>query len=358
MTARFMLTATLLALFTPATIRSSAIASPPANAPTGLLVMAHGGTPDWNAAVEQAVASLRAEGPVAVAFGMADPVTLRSAVSTLEAAGAGSIAVVRLFVSGDSFRHQTEYLLGLRADPPARFLLHAHPEPGTGADHATHGGHRGDGEPRGHGGHGGHGSESATHTTGAGDTAAAAANPSPIPVAVPIALSDGGLDQYPGAVTILAERVRALSRSPEHEALLVLSHGFEDEAENERARTRIQALAIEAARPGGFAEIRAETLREDWPEARRAAERRIRAFVEAHGRAGRRTLVVPFRVFGFGPYGDVLEGLEYVSDGRGLLPHPAITEWIRTQGRGVAARQGWKAAAPAAVSREAGASGH
>jgi hypothetical protein len=43
--------------------------------------------------------------------------------------------------------------------------------------------------------------------------------------------------------------------------------------------------------------------------------------------------VVPFRLFGFGPYATVLEGLEYVSDQQALLPHPIITDWIRDQAR-------------------------
>jgi hypothetical protein len=38
--------------------------------------------------------------------------------------------------------------------------------------------------------------------------------------------------------------------------------------------------------------------------------------------------VLPFRLYGFGSYEEVLEGLAYQSNGRGLLPSPVITEWI------------------------------
>jgi hypothetical protein len=41
--------------------------------------------------------------------------------------------------------------------------------------------------------------------------------------------------------------------------------------------------------------------------------------------------VIPFRVHGFGPYADVLEGLEYVSDGKGLIPHSEIAHWLEQQ---------------------------
>jgi peroxiredoxin len=71
------------------------------------------------------------------------------------------------------------------------------------------------------------------------------------------------------------------------------------------------------------------TLREDWPEKRAVAEREIRAFVSRARAEGGRAIVVPFRVQGFGPYARVLAGLEYAADGRGLLPHPAVAEWIR-----------------------------
>jgi hypothetical protein len=36
-------------------------------------------------------------------------------------------------------------------------------------------------------------------------------------------------------------------------------------------------------------------------------------------------------VQGFGPFAKVLEGLDYVSDGQGLIPHPSVTEWIEHQ---------------------------
>jgi hypothetical protein len=65
-----------------------------------------------------------------------------------------------------------------------------------------------------------------------------------------------------------------------------------------------------------------ETLREDWPDKRQAAEVRIRGFVERADREGGRAIVIPFRVQGFGPYTEVLNGLDYVSDGRGLVPSP------------------------------------
>ena len=38
-----------------------------------------------------------------------------------------------------------------------------------------------------------------------------------------------------------------------------------------------------------------------------------------------------FRVQGFGPYQKVLADLTYNSNGLGLLPHPAVGDWIKNQ---------------------------
>lgn len=47
--------------------------------------------------------------------------------------------------------------------------------------------------------------------------------------------------------------------------------------------------------------------------------------------AGWRAIVIPFRVQGFGPYAEVLQGLEYLADGRGLVPDTEVTAWVRRQ---------------------------
>jgi hypothetical protein len=74
-----------------------------------------------------------------------------------------------------------------------------------------------------------------------------------------------------------------------------------------------------------------ETLREDWPEKRAVSETRIRAFVEQANRDGGSAIVIPYRVAGFGPYAQVLEGFSYVSDGKGLLPSAEVAQWVRRQ---------------------------
>ena len=81
-------------------------------------------------------------------------------------------------------------------------------------------------------------------------------------------------------------------------------------------------------------------MREDWEAKRKVAEERIRSFVSKQSRRGR-VLVVPFRVFGFGPYAEVLEGLDYSAEGKGLLPHRNVTRWLREQAQDCFLRAGW-----------------
>jgi sirohydrochlorin ferrochelatase len=264
----------------------------PAADKAGVMVMAHGGEPEWNATVQDAVAPLRSWTPVVVAFGMAVPDSLQRAVRELEAEGVTQIAVVRLFVSAASFRHRTEYILGVRPDPPPPY------------DRSEHG-------------------------------------VAPIERAASIVINEQGLSQSPRIGMVLAARVAALSSTPPQESVLILAHGMGDDRTNDVLVSDIDRLADQVRALGPFRAVQVETLREDWDEKRPLAEQRIRGFVEAGSRDSGRVIVVPFRVSGFGPYRDVLEGLDYVADGVGLLPHPQVSAWIEEQAGSSFRRAGW-----------------
>lgn len=271
----------------------------------GVLIMAHGGDAAWNEAVEQTVAPLRAKYPVELAFGMADSSTMRVAIAKLEARGVREIAVVRMFISGESFLPETEYILGLRDERPTHMLA-AHPTP------APHGAHT----PHAYAAHGDGGSQG--HHM---------APLEPIDRSASLFVSRQGVAESPLVDEILADRVAALSTDPSRESVLILAHGPGDDGENDRWVANMERRVRHLRADGGYREIRCETLREDWPEKRAEAEQRIRRFVEDAGRDGR-VLVVPFRIAGFGPYAEVLEGLDFVADGRGFCPHPNMMRWI------------------------------
>lgn len=268
-------------------------ASDPSTDPArgGIVVMAHGGTPEWNQEVAAALRPIESRYPVELALGMADAATIEAAIQRLEGRGVTRIAVVRLFVSGESWRERTAQILGLRPGAPDR--AH-HP------DHAAHGG---------------------THAAAFYRVARRAA----------VAMSDAGLAEAEGMGLVLADRARGLSQSPAREQVLILAHGPGDDAENLRWLEWLDARAETIRQDRPYADVRVMTLREDWPEKRQEAVARIRAAVEAGTAAGLSTLVVPFRVQGFGPYAEVLAGLDYRADQAGLLPHPAVTAWIEAE---------------------------
>lgn len=335
----------------------------------GVLVLAHGGNPEWNAAVEVTVEPLRARYPVEVAYGMGRPSTIRAGIRALEQQGVQEIAVVRLFISADSFRDRIDYILGLRSNPrrPARVA-------GGGEFDGVQGrrGARvvGAGSPdadlregavvreacvaggaldsqAGHvedrAGDHGHAHTAAYHSQGGPQHAGGGHVMEPLERVVARAtllVSDEGVCESPLVEEILLDRVRALSVDPARESVLLLAHGPGDDAENERWLARMRERAARIFELGPFRAVRCETLREDWPERRAEAERRIRQFVSAGSRDGGRVLVVPFRIAGFGPYAEVLAGLEYVADGRGLCPHPNMTRWIAEAAERCFARSG------------------
>lgn len=274
----------------------------------GVLVMAHGGGPKWNGEVAAMLEPLRAEQPLEIAFGMADAISLQEGVRRLEAQGVRRVAVVRLFISGASWFERTEQILGLRPGAPPR------PAASQAEVHTGHGGH------------------SMAFWRINSDAA--------------FALSTEGLSEAPETGAVLAERARALSRDPTRESVLILAHGPEDDAENQRWLAEIDRRAEAVRQDAPFRTVRVETLREDWPEKRKAAETRIRAFVEESSQEDGQVIVIPYRVSGFGPYAKVLDGLSYVSDGRGLLPSPEVAGWVRRQ---IAALEGGPSKTPDAA---------
>ena len=239
----------------------------------------------WNGSVDAALAGLRERIPVALALGMANPHTLQAALDSLHRRGVGTVAVVRLFISGASFLHQTEYLFGLRPDPPERAMA----------------GHR---------------------MVDGNDL-------NPLEVRGRILLERTGLAGSREAARILKDRVAANAADPPETGIMLIAHGMGSERANRDLLERMEAGARNL-RSAGYAEVRTATLREDWPVPRARAEREIRTAVAEMGRRRSRVLVVPYRLSGFGPYAQVLDGLDYVPTGS-LLPHPLVTDWIEAR---------------------------
>jgi sirohydrochlorin ferrochelatase len=93
-----------------------------ASASDGVLLLAHGGDPAWNAEIEKLRVAVSSTEPAALALGMADPDSLQAGVDALAARGVKRIAVVPLFVNSRSeVMDQTRYALGL-TDKPSEIM--------------------------------------------------------------------------------------------------------------------------------------------------------------------------------------------------------------------------------------------
>jgi len=280
----------------------------------GVVVMAHGGPQSWNEGVSDMLAPLASEYKLELAFGMADAYSLQEAIDRLEARGVDDIGVVRLFISGESWLERTRQILGLQDGAPPRAARHQQHGTGVHGMHAEPSPESAQNGAEDHGNHGGMRMEFWQVDSDAQFT-----------------LSIEGLSEAPEMDQVLLQRARHLSVDPVGEQILVLAHGPGDDAENERWLANISERAELLKRDGGFSEVKVATLREDWPEKREAAQQAVRDYVRQGNEAGRRVLVIPYRVHGFGPYAEALEGLDYVADETGLVPHPAVAQWIERQ---------------------------
>ena len=281
----------------------------------GVLVMAHGGDPAWNSVVEEAVAPLSASRPTALAYGMADAASLQKAVLELEAKGVRKIAVVRLFLSGDSFLLRTEKILGLAPGADQR------PADWDAAmDHSHH-----------------HG----------GGAMMAHMDPDKMPLwkvvsVSSFAVSRQGLLEAGLGPPIMVKRALALSKDPAQESVLLIAHGVGDDKADARWRKAMAPAVAEVRKAAGFRRVQGLTLRDDWPEAHARSVAEIKAFVGAAHRGGGRALVVPYRLYGFGPQADSISGLDIVTDDKGLLPDPSVGVWLKAEAERVIKKAGWK----------------
>lgn len=274
----------------------------------GVLIMAHGGTPHWNQGVLDTTAALAKTHNLEVAFGMADAVSLQDAVTKLEERGAKRIAVVRLFISGESWYERTQQILGMVEGAPMREIIQNHED-----SHSTHT------------------MAETDHALTETPTMTHSMEFWKIDSTARFALSKPGLAQAHEMGDVLLTRASALSENPAREDVLILAHGPGDDAENERWLEYINARADVIRAAHQFRNVKVATLREDWEEKRIGAEQEVQEFVVNATATNGTAIVIPYRVHGFGPYADVLEGLDYRADEKGLIPHEGVTQWIAAQ---------------------------
>lgn len=279
-----------------------------AEAAPGVLLLAHGGSAEWNARVTELAARVDKSKPTEVALGMATRATIQGAIDRLVARGVTEIVAVPLFVSSwSTVITSTEYLLGQRADAPAALALFAKMSHGPSA--AAHG------PATAQDAHAAHASDGTTPVK------------SPVPIRMTAAFND-----HPIVGEILASRARSISRNPRQEAVVLVAHGPNEEDDNRKWLADMKSLAAQVAKREPFVAVDYLTLRDDAPKpVRDKATADLRALVTQHAASNTRTLIVPLLVsFGGIDRGlrERLEGLAYTMPEAALVPDDRIVTWV------------------------------
>jgi sirohydrochlorin cobaltochelatase len=277
----------------------------------GVLLLAHGGSEQWNAHVMKLASDVDRTMPTEVAFGMATRANIQGAVDRLHSRGVNEIVAVPLFISSwSSVITSTEYLLGQRPDAPPELATYARMNHGPGTSGSTHGASHS-------------GGDHAAHATPDPKSPVV----SPIPIRMTPALNDHSI-----VADILTDRARSISRNPPEEAVVIVAHGPVEDEENRRWLADMASLAARVQNASPFAAVEYLTLRDDAPKpVRDQATADLRALVTKHLSTGRRVLIVPLLVsFGGIEKGlrERLEGLNYTMPAAALMPDNRLVEWV------------------------------
>ena len=275
---RLLLFSTLILSLVGSTIAATA------DEPLGVLVVAHGSTAQWNANVEAAVTIIRQHTPSEAAYLMgAENRTPQAAYDELVAAGVHRIVIVPLLVSSSSSHYEQVRFIGrLRDEYP--------------------------------------GSERMKLTQLHGPADVVGVTPA--------------LDAHRILADILSDRARALSRDPSNESLVIVAHGPNGAADADRWMGVIRELGVQIQARVPFQEVDGRLLRDDAPTpVKDQALAELRHAVASRAASGR-VVVVPL-LLGSGRVLDqvpnVLTGLDYLWDGRPVLPDNRIADWVMSQ---------------------------
>lgn len=263
------------------------LASYPTSAQTpgddALLVVAHGARAEgWNERVVQMMDKVDWPGPKGVAFltPRAPDQELVKVAERLDKAGAKRIVIVPLLVSSFSDHYEEIRYYGRdRKDPP---------------DHFTH-------EPL------------ATRAE---------------ILVTPAMDSDRLLGR------ILADQIRSVSKDPKNESVILVAHGPNEDADNEKWLYCLKVQAAYLQWACGFRRVDAATIRDDAPKpVKDAAVAVLRERVKSYG-ADSSVLIQPVLISTGHVQAEIaalLKGLNYTMSTSGVAAHPLTSEWIRQQ---------------------------
>jgi sirohydrochlorin ferrochelatase len=259
----------------------------------GTIIVAHGGSPEWNAPVVELAKSVQTGGPVEVSFlmGAGAPTNrFQDAVARLERAGVSEIVVVPLLVSSHSGHYdQIRWLAGDSVGLSETMHHHLHM---AGID-----------------------------------------RPKPsLRIRVTKAI-DGSAD----IARVIAERATALAATPKERALLIVGHGPNSAEDNAAWMENLRMIADSVRRWTGFADVKVGLVRDDAPPPVRAeAVRHVRDLIDLQARlTGKDVIVVPMLISKGAVSRDKipadLAGLPHVYGKETIVPHPAVARWVEAR---------------------------
>jgi len=272
----------------------------------GILLLAHGGSLEWNEDVRHAADQVDLQIPTEIAFGMATRSAMQGAIDRLVARKVTEIIAVPLFISSHSFVIDSQaYLLGLCTQMPEELKDFA------AMDHGSMDGSMG-------------------HEAMDDPTELAQAM-RPVTSPVPILMA-AALDANPIVADILTDRAASISHDPAHEVVILVAHGPVSDKENKLWLHDMGILADRMRTETRYARIEYLTLRDDAnAPVRNKATAQLRKMVEQVAKDGRTPLVVPLLLSYGGIEGGLrkrLDGLTYRMPSQALLPDKRIAGWI------------------------------
>lgn len=279
----------------------------------GVLIMAHGGSEEWNQHVKDAADPLEEKYPVEFAWGMANYVTLQNSIAKLEQQGVSQIIAVPLFISSHSpIIRQNEYLFGLRdtlADGAMPLMHHTEEYVEmTGAE-----------------------VDSSDYMHGM----LMPPNLQQLDINAKVTMTHA-LDDHDVVARILHDRILALSENPAKETVILAAHGPSRESDNIKWIENMESLSrkvqsFQKDQGEGFKQIFALTVRDDADERIfNQAKQQLRALVRQSGQFGD-VIVVPLFLSSGGREQAVakrLQGLNFKWSGQTLLPDEKISDFL------------------------------
>lgn len=264
------------------------------------MVVAHGSRDtNWNSRVIQTVERLDWAGPKGVAFLTGKPPehALPRVAAQLDQPNVRQIIVVPLLISSFSDHYEEiRYFVGQRADIP--------------------------------------GHDDAPSSPGHPDKTQEHASAAPLKTKAKLLLTPA-MDSHPLLSRILADQVKPLVKDAHNGSLVLVAHGPNEDAENERWLEHLRAHAKRLQEQLGFRRAAEVTLRDDAPaQIHNAATEQLRATVKGAA-ADSRVVLLPVLISVGHLQKEIrerLSGLDYVIAEGGLASHSLTAEWIRQQG--------------------------